>query len=265
MRNRSTNNPYLLLIPPWLGNKHTFTPLIQKLDSSVIKNVIELPGYGVRPEFVSKMHTIENYAEFLQEEIEKLPKQCKVFILGCSIGAAITVNWFKNNGRDKRIKGFIFLSPLLHQLKIGLKERLTIKFILTSPIAATLLKRISKTTKGRKFIYKHSDENIKSSGWTIMDKYVLKYIGDLSHRAMIESAKEATKYSWPDKFSINLPTKVIFGREDSIYKNFSIANYKSYFTGDLSIEAYKGGFHFILLQKPKEAAQDINTFIKKYS
>ena len=105
---------------------------------------------------------------------------------------------------------------------------------------------------------------LKSIDWNVADKYALGFIPKVSTNAIIESTLSAIKFKWPEGLFINIPTKVIYGRADSLYKDNPPESYASKFVNDFSIDAYAGGYHFLLLQKAETTAFDIRNFLEKY-
>ncbi len=87
----------IVLIHGFTGSDYEMEPLEQFLhDEGYIVNNILLPGHGTTPED-HKQHTWVEWIDHAQQELDKLKSIDKTFVVGLSMGAAITYYLAVNN------------------------------------------------------------------------------------------------------------------------------------------------------------------------
>jgi len=258
--------PVLVFVPPWIGNHLTFQPMISYLKKDYTCKVLEIPGYGYSPEFKTKKHNIKEFAQCLDDFIISINGSEEIILIGCSLGCAIILEMLhKKLGAEiskPKIAGLVLLSPLLHKMELDKKGKIQVHFILEKTPIPYLLKWLSKFKLGRKIVYYFGDDNTRSVTFNKIDKYALETLNLMSVKSIRESTISALNYSLPENLKVNIPTTILYGKEDWLYHKVKPESFSTLFHNTFSCIGYPGGFHFLLIQNPKLMANAIRKFSK---
>ncbi len=230
----------LVLIPGWRSDIERGYLLLDLLSDYFTVYTLDLPGTG-KTDLFKKRHSIENYAEFINEWIKQL-KLDSFILSGISMGCPIAVLALKNKDIMKKTKSLLFFLPIYNLGCLNLNR------IYVAIIKATtsILEKWPFYKIGDKFY--HSDNLMKIAIRIFEKEKALKkpknlqyHINSFKRFSFKVSMETITSLLKTDLSRVNLkldiPAIIVMSRNDPLVKF------------EKSVQGYSKIFHKIYIEE----------------
>lgn len=259
-RYHNSKLPPIVVVHGFRGTHHGLEYIIKHLkDFHVI--VPDLPGFGDSPAYDDKPHTIEQYAQSMNELVEHLELTSPV-ILGHSMGTVVAAEMIRE--RPKRFKKAVMINPVSEKPPVAqlfpgyLYHRAAGKY-LPEKLGAAILRNKLLFLLGSSVMTKTKDKELrKLIHWNHIT-YMKRFANRKSLLEAFESANATALDSYVD--DLTLPTLMIVGKQDSIAPVKGQRRVAAKLKDATLIEFDNVG-HIIHYERPIEAAAAIDDFLK---
>jgi pimeloyl-ACP methyl ester carboxylesterase len=255
----------LLMIHGWGVTKESFIPLAGYLTNKYRVIAVDLPGYG-DSEPLGEIHTIDNLVSFIKFFVEKL--RIKRFsFLGSSMGGALALSYVIKY--PAHVNKLFLQAPFVSYKELPILSRVSVfryvfKLTMKSGWGQGLFFKVFKLCR-RWLILPRIKARVSVDQWKeidilagqIFDKFN-QHSSKLAARELLVSALDLDLTS--KLRSVDQPILIAWGSEDVILnvkwgKKLNKVMKNSY------LVEFDGATHFLIVEKPRELAWEMEKFL----
>lgn len=253
--------PSIIFVHGWCNNYKGWMPLARQLKKDFQLYLIDLPGFGDSGDL--KQYSVSSMSDYLSEFVRYM-KLKPITIVGLSMGSLIVADMALNY--PDLTESVVLAGPVL---KDGRKNQLITKaiyysyrFIDRSSKLESLLKKLVERKLSGYAMAKYI--NMHQFNKRLVDLYGTQGRIKMRPHAYVQMGKSTALYDLKDTIKkINIPILLLFGATDKVSSADSALKYFGSDTKKIIIEKIKNAGHVVPLEKPKESAQAIKTFLSK--
>jgi pimeloyl-ACP methyl ester carboxylesterase len=196
-----SNQTTVLCIHGWGGNPESFTQLRDACTGLLITMLTPyVPGFDTKHP-LDRAYTIEDYANWLESEINSIPKDQNIILLGHSHGGRTIVEWLTRNSNNTRVQQVILCAPALLKNSQTIKKfiALILAKVIGSVLSLPLLRLIRPAAR-----------TIQYKLWGVHDY-------EKASKIMQQTMQNVIAGDYANQLpKINIPIDLFWGTEDSL-------------------------------------------------
>ncbi|MBI4058328.1 alpha/beta hydrolase [Candidatus Gottesmanbacteria bacterium] len=248
----------VVLIHGLTNNWEGHIPLATALGKTFKVYIPDMPGYGDSGRL--KRYNIEQMSKSLYALVQKLGIK-PLAVMGLSMGGFIAADFAKSY--TQATESAIIMGPVLRDKHRGVNAaKYFFKSTKIVPGGRTILKKIVETKSIAYLFAKYV--NMYRFNKELIDKYGMNGKKKMTKDAYVEMGIAAAEYDFDATLrTIRTPTLLVYGREDKM-SSFTYAQ-KFVLPGnphlDLAVILEAG--HIVSLEKPRETARAITSFLNQ--
>ena len=243
-----------VLIDGWGGSSDAFNRIIPYLTKNHECIIIDYPGFGISSEFPNEQHTIANYSKMVIGVMDRLGIK-RAGLIGDSMGGMVALELGSKN--PERFEYLVIQgTPDFPKKMQAMVERLPSKYL------DKLYRSMQKIPLLIRILRWLNPEFSRMT--TVERRRNVKRIVQSSSRAVIESLKDMASYDLKTVASeVSVPVLIV---EGAIAARSPISSVKVLRDNSKvsEIKLIPGASHTVLLQKPREFAEAVLDFAKKW-
>jgi len=247
----------IVFIHGWLGSSWLFTNQINYFSKAYRVFAFDHKGHGKSDRPEDAAYTLLEFAEELNQALDKLIGDEKFVLIGHSMGGFISLIYATTPNFKKRLKGLVLMSTAPKFRNPGVDEfvKLIKKHEMTILDPGLVDSILVPLNFNRKYIETHKD---------VIEKFVEEVLKNSEHVAFKTTIACVDLYDVEDKLEeVDAPTLILAGNGDAfIFPEESELMHKKIKNSELKIFSPNIG-HMIQFEVSEECNKAVENFLKK--